>query len=64
MTATPEARAWHERGDQRSPSPLFRPAKLTPEQRDEIVRRLDDGEEPMDLALEYGVAAGTIRNFR
>jgi hypothetical protein len=40
------------------------PQKLTSQQRDEIKRRLDDGEKPAVLALEYGVAAATIRHQR
>lgn len=40
------------------------PAKLTPGQRDEIVRRLAAGEKPMDLATEYGVTAKYIRSLR
>jgi DNA-binding NarL/FixJ family response regulator len=39
-------------------------AKLTAKQRDEIRRRLADGEDPADLALEYNVSAGTIRHYR
>ncbi|WP_322501782.1 helix-turn-helix domain-containing protein [Streptomyces rochei] len=38
--------------------------KLTPHQRDEIRQRLAHGEDPADLAAEYGVSAGTIRAYR
>jgi uncharacterized protein (DUF433 family) len=42
----------------------FPKARLTGAQRDEITRRLADGEKPADLALEYGVSAKTIREYR
>lgn len=38
--------------------------KLLPKQRDEIVVRLEDGEDPKALAVEFGVSAATIRNYR
>lgn len=34
---------------------------LSPAQRDEIHRRLAEGEDPRELALEFGVSANTIR---
>jgi hypothetical protein len=39
-------------------------AKLTPQQRDEIADRLDEGETPMSLATEYGVTASAVRTYR
>lgn len=41
-----------------------RPQKLTPQQRDEIRRRLAEGEMPKPLALEFHVSTNTIRNHR
>ncbi|MET8694772.1 hypothetical protein ABZV65_19765 [Streptomyces bauhiniae] len=38
--------------------------KLTTTQRQDIARRLADGERPADLALEYGVTASLIRQLR
>ncbi|MFJ5217231.1 hypothetical protein ACIP98_21220 [Streptomyces sp. NPDC088354] len=63
MTASPSARAWHKRGDQRTPSPVFKQPKLSPQDRDEIVRRLRDGDDPNDLALEFDVSVRTIRHY-
>lgn len=34
--------------------------KLTPKQRDDIIRRKAEGERPIDLAREYGVSTNTI----
>jgi len=43
------------------PPPSHQRPKLTPPQRDEIRRRIEDGEAPVDLAAEYGVSVRTIR---
>lgn len=37
--------------------------KITPEQKREVVRRRYEGEDPKDLALEFGISAGYIRNL-
>lgn len=49
--------------------PLWGPSdghksKLSPAQRGEIADRLDEGESPQALALEYSVTAGRIRQLR
>ncbi|MEV5957251.1 helix-turn-helix domain-containing protein [Streptomyces sp. NPDC051987] len=44
------------------PPPYYKRPKLTPAQRDQIRRRLVDGELARDLAVEFGVTVGTIRN--
>ena len=44
--------------------PVFNRAKLTAKQRDEIADRLEADEDPMELALEFGVSASTIRSMR
>lgn len=46
-----------------APGPVFnhKPSKLTPQQWDELSERYHNGEKTMDLALEYGVSAATIR---
>lgn len=41
--------------------PHFQPAKLTPSQRDEIRRRVGEGEGVRALAAEFGVSTRTIR---
>lgn len=41
--------------------PQHRPPKLTPTQRDEIRRRVADGEPVAVLAVEYGVSTRTVR---
>lgn len=63
MSASPSARAWNKRGDQRTVSPVFKPPKLSPADRDEIVRRLGDGDAAEDLALEFHVSIRTIRHY-
>ena len=40
----------------------YQPSKLTPAQRDEIRRRVADGETVRALAAEFGVSSRTIRN--
>lgn len=37
--------------------------KVTPVQIDEIRRRKSEGEKPTDLALEFGITAGYIREL-
>lgn len=44
--------------------PGLQAPKLTAAQREDIGRRLADGEKPIDLAAEYGVTASTIRRYR
>jgi len=41
----------------------FRKQKITVEQKEDIKRRRYDGEDPRDLALEFGISAGYIRNL-
>lgn len=61
--ATDGQREWG-RGQERM-KPRERTArKLTPAQIDEIRQRLRDGANAKDLALEYGVTASTIREYR
>ncbi|MER5750676.1 helix-turn-helix domain-containing protein [Streptomyces sp. NPDC002088] len=43
------------------PPPFHEPTKLTPAQRDEIRRRVADGEQVKELATEFGVSTRTIR---
>ncbi|NEB92404.1 Hin recombinase [Streptomyces bauhiniae] len=59
--ASGSERAWNDRP--RPHSPWAQP-KLTTVQRQDIARRLADGERPADLALEYGVTASLIRQLR
>ncbi len=37
--------------------------KITPEQKAEVIRRRYEGEDPRDLALEFGISANYIRNL-
>lgn len=37
--------------------------KITPEQKQEVIRRRYEGEDPRDLALEFGISAAYIRNL-
>lgn len=37
--------------------------KITPDQRAEVIRRRYEGEDPRNLALEFGITAGYIRNL-
>jgi DNA-binding NarL/FixJ family response regulator len=46
------------------PPPVFRKPKLMTAQYEEIRQRLADGEDDKALALEYGVSARRIREFR
>lgn len=61
------ARAEARRAFSKNSATLFarnrRRSKVTPAQRDEIVRRLKDGESPKTLALEYGLSAAHLRNW-
>lgn len=43
------------------PPACYEPTKLTPSQRDEIRRRVADGETAKDLAAEFRVSTRTIR---
>jgi DNA-binding NarL/FixJ family response regulator len=43
------------------PPPCYKPPKLTPAQRDELHRRVADGEDVKALATEFGVSTRTIR---
>ncbi len=60
--ASESARNWAQAQDNKVPlgTTLSR-AKLKPLQRDEIRRRLGEGESVMDLALEFNVSADVIR---
>lgn len=47
-----------------SSRPLWhQPAKLTSQQRQEITQKYADGETAVNLALEYGVPASTVRSY-
>lgn len=59
MPRSPRASTEHLYAPRRS-----RPPKLTPQQRDEIRRRIGEGEDLKALALEFGVSANTIRSHR
>jgi DNA-binding NarL/FixJ family response regulator len=61
--ATDAQRSWNN-GNQSGGLPHFRRPKLTPQQRDDISRRLADGDAVADLALEYGVSRRTIDFYR
>lgn len=61
MACTPAQRAWNQNALKRT---FYKPRKITPAQRDEIQRRLADGETARDLAAEYGVSIRTIYNCR
>ena len=58
--ASEQQRAWSTGHRAWSPAQHSRP-KLTPQQRDDIRRRVADGESVGDLAVEYGVSTRTIR---
>lgn len=60
MTPNEAQRAWG-RGSNLPPRRIR--AKITPAQRDEIVARKADGEDPRELALEFGVSAAYIREM-
>ncbi|MFF7130342.1 helix-turn-helix domain-containing protein [Streptomyces sp. NPDC008240] len=62
LQASDAQRGWNNFG--RDHSPGWRKPKITPAQRVEIKQRLADGEKPTDLATEYGVTAGLIRQLR
>lgn len=65
--ATPQQRAWNNRTDLANLGARlqgFKAPKLTTAQRNDIVRRLGEGEKPTDLAAEYGVSGSTIRRLR
>lgn len=57
--ATDQQRTWNN-GQQRPPA-HYRPPKLTSRQRDEIRRRIGEGETFADLATEFQVSTRTIR---
>lgn len=54
-------RGWSNSG---RTTPTWKRPKLTPAQRDEIHRRLADGERATALAAEYGVSVRTIYTCR
>ena len=56
--ATEQQRAWAYDGEQRGWSTR---SKLTALQRDEIRRRVAEGERPQDLAKEFGITASYVR---
>ncbi|MFJ4624282.1 helix-turn-helix domain-containing protein [Streptomyces sp. NPDC088812] len=58
--ATSSQRGWN---NGRQPAPAYyERTKLTPQQRDEIRRRIADGETVTALAVEFGVSTRTIRS--
>jgi hypothetical protein len=61
--ATERQRAWAN-GHRNSRPLTYQAPKLTAQQRYDIAQRLADGENPADLALEYGVSARRIRELR
>lgn len=40
-----------------------RRSKLTPQQRWDVAQRRDEGEDPKDLALEFGITAAYVRQL-
>jgi hypothetical protein len=60
--ASEQQRVWNRRRN--GGQGPWQPPKLTTEQRAEITRRLTDGENPIELAREYGVTASRIRQLR
>lgn len=61
--ATEEQREWCDSAADTRPAGWSRPV-LTTAQRQEIRRRLTDGEKAVDLAAEYGVSRGAINSNR
>lgn len=61
--ATDKQRGWANSQPGRQPSHWHRP-KLTPAQREEITRRLGDGERVAALAQEFGVSRRAIDHYR
>lgn len=61
--ATEEQRGWCDSSKGNRPTPWHRP-RLTTAQREEIRRRLADGERAVVLAAEYGVSRGAINSNR
>jgi hypothetical protein len=61
--ASETQRGWNNSGRNARPLNHYAP-KLTAQQRYDISQRLADGENPTDLALEYGVSARRIRELR
>lgn len=60
--ATDQQRAWSNR-DRGSRPPNWQRPKLTPAQRADIRRRVDEGEQQQALALEFGVTRSTISHY-
>ncbi|BBC35228.1 hypothetical protein SGFS_065220 [Streptomyces graminofaciens] len=65
---TPQQRIWNQ-GYGGFNTPALRPQgwkkpKLTTAQREDIVRRLGEGEKSTDLAVEFGVSGRTVRRLR
>ncbi|MBX9392239.1 Hin recombinase [Streptomyces sp. TRM72054] len=60
---TDQQREWGDNQRRYHPRAWSKP-KLTSKQREQIVRRLADGEGVADLAAEYGVSTATIRSLR
>jgi hypothetical protein len=61
--ASEKQHAWNNRTPSLGPR-YYQPPKLTPAQRDEIRRRLGEGERPIDLAKEFGVSPRAISDYR
>jgi hypothetical protein len=57
----PQPRPLHSPDPVSVAPPHYRPSKLTPARRDEIRRRVGEGEPLTDLAAEFGVSVRTIR---
>jgi DNA invertase Pin-like site-specific DNA recombinase len=62
--ATDKQRAWNSGGPPIRRPLHYRQPRLTPAQREEIRRRLENGERAVDLAAEYGVSRGAINHCR
>ena len=60
---TPTERGWKPL-DLRKPLRGQRARRLTPQQISEIRQALADGATPQELAVQYGVTAGRIRQLR
>lgn len=61
---TPQQRIWNNSDNPAAGQRGWKKPKLTSQQRNDIVRRLGDGEKSTDLAAEYGVSGSTIRRLR
>lgn len=62
--ATSSQRAWNNSDNPAFGQRGWKRPKLDTAQREDIVRRLGDGERSADLAAEFGVSGSTIRRLR